>query len=533
MSQALEVGSDREYDEFLSRVQSRFMTRTESGSVPLFETSVENLFSIYLGGIPEDRRQHHTCHCCRRFIDKFGGLVTIDENGNTVSAIWDVEDAPEDLKGAVAVVVKAVARSKVSGVFLSSEVYYGTSITGPWHHLSISPPVAMRHKDRLKTAFQSSAEKLEDLKTVRLALTEFTQPMLEQAVKLLKTEAMYRSEKVLGQAEWLLQLQIASKDSRSNEKSNILWRAIATAPSGFCHPRASMIGTLLEDIASGMDFDSISRRFASKMHPLQYQRPTAAPTAGAIAEAEKVFTKLSAEGSLARRFCRLDEVKSVWRPQEPKAEQPAGKGVFGHLKPKGSAIEVVDIQTPAGNITWDKFRRTILPEAEQIELFTPEYPNSYGALVTAVNADAPPILQWDSEVFRNPVSWYLWHSGSSPSQYGLGVNQFHKVSAICLGPSQWRDEADCPHQASRIMLIIDGAKETRMTGSAIFPETLRSEFHGIRSVIEAYSRSAEIEGMKDPHACGLILSKSDRSWEARIRVTIKGLKTEYRLDRWD
>lgn len=53
-----------------------------------------------------------------------------------------------------------------------------------------------------------------------------------------------------------------------------------------------MIGTLLDDIASGMSFDSVSRRFAEKMHPLQYQRPQAAPSAGNIAQAEKIVEKL-------------------------------------------------------------------------------------------------------------------------------------------------------------------------------------------------------------------------------------------------
>ena len=69
-------------------------------------------------------------------------------------------------------------------------------------------------------------------------------------------------------------------------------------------------------------------------------------------------------------------------------------------------------------MTWDKFQRTVLPSAERIEFLAPSH-GSYTALVTAANAEAPPILQWDRDGARNPVSWYFWNGGSSASQFGL------------------------------------------------------------------------------------------------------------------
>jgi len=503
----------------------------------MFETSVEDLFLIYLNAIPEDYRQYHNCHCCRRFINKFGGLVTIDETGETRSAFWSADDAPDELENAIAAVIKAVERSRVTSVFICSEEIYGTPVTEKWHHLSLSAPKSIVFKNAIQSAFQASAEKSEDFKNVSSALADFPQAAIEQAVKLLKTEALYRSEKILGQAEWLLNLKITTENLKGQQKQNIVWRAISTAPAGFCHPRSSVIGSLLFDIASGVaaeyGFDEVARRFAAKMHPLQYQRPTAAPKEGTIAEAEKIMAKLKAEGSLQRRFCRLDEVKSLWRPSEPRVEKEASGGVFGHLKSKQSGSDVADIQTPASKMTWQKFRSTVLSNCQQIELYIPSSRGNYGCLVTAVNPDSPPILQWDTPDDRNPVSWYLWGGGSSPSQFGLNIGGFHKVSAICLGPSQWRDESDCQHQGERLLLLLDGAKESRNAGIALFPEILRTEFHGIRAVIEAHSKTAKIEGMEDPHACGLILAKGDQEWSARIRATTNGLKSEYCLDRWD
>jgi hypothetical protein len=308
-----------------------------------------------------------------------------------------------------------------------------------------------------------------------------------------------------------------------------VWRAVATAPAGFAHPRSSMIGTLLEDIAAGKDYETVARAFAAKMNPLVYQRPQAAPAAGAIAAAERVVQELGVAGSLARRFARVDEIEALWRPIPPKGEAPGG-GVFGHLTPKG-AVPAPSVRVPVQTMTWVKFEREVLPTADRIEIQAPTL-GSYAALVTAMDADAPPILQWDHEERRNPVSWYVWSGGSTASQWGLRGGQFHPVSAIALQPSMWG--GGCEHQGRGVLFLIDGAAETRGSGAGLFPEILKAEFRSIRSVIEAYSRHASIEGLGQPHAAGLMMSSGNKtSWNTRVRVESAGRTLDYLLDRWD
>lgn len=521
---------DPEYDAFLARVQNRFDQNTKNGAEPLFTTDVENLFSIYLSAIPASDRAYHNCHACRRFIDRFGTLVTINDAGVAQSAIWDASDAPDLYKPAIKAMLSTVTKAKVTGVFICSEKQYGTPSTGAWNHLALTAHEPLIFKNLVKTAFQASAEKSEDFKTVMTALAEFTQPMLEQAVSLLKNDALYRSEKVLGAAQWLLDLHVARSAASSKMRPNVVWRAIATAPAGFCHPRSSMIGTLLEDIASGMTADNVAKRFAAKMHPLQYQRPQAPPSSGAIAQAEKIVEKLNAAGSLLRRFCRVDEVQSLWRPTEHK--QPATGGVFGHLSPKQQQRPATSLQSSPVTMTWEKFRRTVLDTAQQIEVYVSTRNESYAALVTAVDPESPPILQWDEESNRNPVSWYLWHGGSSASQFGLTACKFHKVVAVTLKPSMWSGEDKYAHQGNGVLFLIEGARDSRDAGAAIFPEILKSDFHGVRSVIEAYSKRSSIQKISGQPACGLMLSGSDR-WDNLFRVTSGGVVTEYKIDRWD
>lgn len=519
---------DADYDGFLGRVNARFLANCADGAKPLFTTDAENLWGLYLGSFTDPtERQYHDCHACRQFVERYGALATIDDDGMTAPAIWHEDDAPAAYKPAIAAMAKAVRRAKVTGVFLSSARVWGTPETGVWRHLAARPTASMVFERATQTAGRAMAEKREDFKTVMHALSEFTQPHLETALTLLKTDALYRSEKVLGQAEWLHALHVARAAAHGAGKANAVWRAIATAPAGFCHPRSSMIGTLLEDIAAGKEFSEVSRAFAAKMHPLAYQRPQGAPTAGAIAAAEKVMQQLGAAGSLARRFARLDEVRALWRPVPKKDEPPSG-GVFGHLKPKRA--EAPSMAIPAQTMTWDKFQRTVLPTAERIEFLAPAR-GSYTALVTAVNADAPPILQWDREDARNPVSWYFWHGGSSAASFGLRGGQFVEVEAVALQPSMWNGGHE--HQGAGVLFVLAGARESKQAGAALFPEFLRAEFHGIRSVLEAYSLGASIEGMDEPHAAGMMVDKNEISWDVTVRVWSAGRSLEYRLDRWD
>lgn len=517
------------YDAFLAHVAATFLE--QCGAEPLFTTGadVEALWGLYLDGFadPADR-QHHTCHACRHFIQRFGALVTINGDGRTTPAMWSKDGTPEHFRPAVAVMAKAVRRAKVVGVFLSSDKTWGTPKAGTWRHLAVRPPAAMLLRRAIQTPGQAMAERREDYGTVQRALAEFGPEHVETALTLLRTDALYRSEKVLGQAQWLADLHAARAAVRGVARDNVTWRAIATAPAGFCHPRSGMIGTLLEDIAAGKPYEDVAGAFRAKMHPLAYQRPQATPAAGAIAAAEKTMQQLGAAGALARRFARVDEVQALWRPRPPRPDEAPSGGVFGHLKPKG-APEPSAMRIPAQTMTWVKFERDVLPGADRIEIQAPGFGN-YAALVTAVDPDAPPILQWDREDARNPVSWYLYSGGSSAVQWGLTSGRFHDVSAVTLKPSMWGGGHE--HQGKGVLFLIADARETRNASACLFPEILKSEFHGIRSVIEAYSLRATIEGMGEPHAAGLLLA-SGSSWDVTVRVRVAGRALDYRMDRWD
>lgn len=522
---------------FRAAVAGQFRRVTEGEAPHLFTTDVGPLFPRYLAALPAERRQHYTCSACRSFVERYGGLVTVGKDGQTVPAMWAVGELPEPFAAVAGALASAVSGARITGVFLSSETAWGQAQVGRWSHLAVTPPErCVCKKTALKTAGQLAAEKREDYKTLVRGLEEFPAALVNNAYTLLNSESLYRSEKCLGVATWLLELhaqRAASRDERVRD--NRTWLAVARAPAGFCHVRSTMIGTLLEDLAAGLEIEAIRTRFAAKMHPLQYQRPTAAPSAGNIAQAEKIIAAMKAAGSLERRFARLEDIRPLWTPagaHAGKRGKAGAKGVFAEVKAKGRPS--AQIEGPTVTMTWEKFLRTVLPTAEQIEYQVPTSKQMYLGMVTAKHPDAPPILQWDLPDERNPVSLYVYVQGSPPAQWNLRPDSWHPVSAVTLQPAAWSTRHKFSHHGERVIFVLAGAKDLEYTkGAGFFPEFLKSELHEIRSTLEAYAKNAVVEGKDEASACGICLSKGG-TWNLCFRVTARGgMRTTYKLDRWD
>ncbi|HEU4404825.1 MAG TPA: hypothetical protein VFS43_05995 [Polyangiaceae bacterium] len=402
-----------EFDEFpgvLTALRCRFAAHAEG---PLFFTAAAGLWACFLEHLPPAMRQEYTCNACRHFVERFGALVSIDDAGRLTSALW-ADGAPAGFDRAFNAMAELVVAAEVDGVFVPAARVLGTPASPPtaegkvWTHFSVEVPRAHAHP--LLSAAQVQAERREDKRMLARGLAEFPPELVERALALLTSGTLYRSEKCVGVATWLLSLHRALAAAASPRRRDALvWRAAATAPAGYAHVRSGMIGTLLEDLAEGLDAAAIKRRFDEKMDPSQYMRAQVAPAAGNIAQAERAIAGLKAAGALDRRYARLADVPTfLWRPRDPKPAGPPG-GVFGHLTPKAKG-PAAKLGLPPQTMTWEKFARTVLPDALAIEAQTPTSPERFMALVTAASADAPPILQWDAEDRRNPVSWY-YHAG--------------------------------------------------------------------------------------------------------------------------
>lgn len=527
----VDIGRENDgYERFLSDIRLEFDKSVKNGKEPVFVTDATGLYDLFLANIPEEARQHYNCRACRRFVDNYGRLVVVTDAGGLKPVMW-AKGVPDFFKESVAAIRKCVSGAKITGVFMTDQPSLGIPVTGEWEHMAVIPPPGMKYSSRLKTAFQAAAEVNENHRLLCEAVEQrYDTEVVNQAVNILRSETLYRGEKVLKNAEWLLEVKVATKGRRG--KANLLWKYAAKAPTGYCHISEGMLGTLLDDIAAGHDLGSIKRRFADKMDPTQYQRPKAAPTAGNVAQAEKIVEKLGIEPSLERRYARLEEIQTLWKPVV--TEKTVTTGVFAGIqtKERGTGQSSRFSDTPSTTMTWEKFRSTVLPRAKKIEFYVGCQRNNYGAILTAVNPDAPPIIQWDKEDSRNPFNWYVYNGGSLPGTWNLSQG-WNEVTGIALKPSMWQGGFE--HHGKGVFFILAGCKDrNHMTaGNALFPETLKSELHGVRSTIEAYSSKHHLHGYAEASACGMLMAASSQWWDYELRVTTAQGVTKYKLDRWD
>ena len=70
--------SHDDYRPFLKAMANHH--RVSVGVQPMFETDVSgtDLWNAWLTGLPPGEWQGHNCHSCRRFVERYGNLVTID-----------------------------------------------------------------------------------------------------------------------------------------------------------------------------------------------------------------------------------------------------------------------------------------------------------------------------------------------------------------------------------------------------------------------------------------------------------------------
>lgn len=322
-------------------------------------------------------------------------------------------------------------------LWVSEDKTIGVHHAGGWSHIGITLPPELAGRGVVVGAGKAEA--------ARVAFREAwkrTIPVLEEldrsprrlaalrvACELLTTGAL-KGSKVDPMAVWLL--EIAEHYVSDRERGSRNWALayeIATAPEGFTHVRASILWALLDDlcgtarpfdVSAPFDMKAATAAWERRTSPLQYQRPQAAPKAGTIDTANRLFAELGLGPALARRNAVLSDVPAesrLWTPPPPEPRPARNAGVFDALRTPAVTAATVPPVTPgiSTEITAVRFLRDVLPGAERITcgpLVTSQRHPFY-ALTAAVDPGAPPILAWDRPEARNTVSWYTYGSSRS------------------------------------------------------------------------------------------------------------------------
>lgn len=514
-----------DFDQF-DQWNDQIIAKYNSVTTPLFVVSLEHneLFEEYIASLPYNEQQPHNCNCCKDFLNRFGGLVTID-NGMVKSALFDVDKTPDLYKDAVRNMIQHIEQSFITHQFITDESRMGVKEQGGFTHFYAPTLMIHRNTRRDMTAGQLQALSKENFKTLDRALKEFTSVNVSTALKILESDTLWQSERFIPQVEWLQQLHFDLRRVKKEQRNNVLWNAVASAPQGWCTPRSSVIGSLIEDIIDGKPFNTIKTNFETRVNPINYKRPTSGPKEQNVIRAEKYFDENGYNRSINRRYASHNEIPREVHlfAKAPEKKLLGASSTFSHLR---KAAVVNRTVLPLAKMTAVKFIRDILPNLDKIYFNTQH--SSYFALTTAVDITAPCILKWDNDVKRNPFAWYQYYSGSPASQWKLS-NGYVEVNAITNSPESWFTT-----DITKLCFFIENAADKQNPSAALFPDILKSEFHQYRNTIENHSKVSKLGVVSDP-ACGVMISKSNQQYNFvyRFKCCYHNFEQEIIIDRWE
>lgn len=501
---------DNEFKKFREAMQKRVVETFRSGA-PIFRTNSHNICEVYLKSFHTDKQQYYNCSDCLDFIRKYGGLVTITRAGGLEPLLWgNLEKIPETYYNTVVDMVEYVKSREITGAFHNKNPMWGKfrSDGETWNHLNAYVWIESGSKESVIN---------NNFKQVVNFVCRYGRKTFDYAKNLFQSQVLSNTHGVYEQLEFLQE----AKELLKRKQINLVWLKIAKAPQGFCHPNASLIGTLIDDCNKNLSSIAILQRYKDKLHPLKYQRPEAPPKDGNIYRAEKLIERLGIADSLRRRYARFEEIEIIWTPKTKKT-----MGVFACLR-ESTRCDI----PPMRKITLTKFMREILPSAEKITITAPTIGN-YGAFTTAVVDDSPLIFKWD-----NPLDYFVYYGGSNSGIWGLSGNGVdYNVGALCFAPHMWGGQV-FPNMQKSVMFVIPEIKikPGRQTELALFPQSLKAELREVRSTIEAYSKKTSLEGTAEASACGLMFFDSPSNLDQRlfVTVTIGEIEAKYHIDRWD
>ena len=398
------------FKPFATTIRNRFNALTSDKNRLVYRSSLsgDELWDEYLKSFPEGtnpmfrQRTEHDCSCCRSFVRSVGGLVTIADNGE-IQTVWDELGEDPTYRIVSAALAEKVRSAKVEGLFLATEPSYGVEsnierkegkpdIT--WHHFNCKIPSHLFNKDPgTRLAEATSAHQV-----FNRGLEEISLGVLETVRDLIESNSLYKGEENLPAVQGFLALKKQWAQTPADKRDLFVWKNVFEKSSRF---RNTVIGTLCQDLAEGMEVEAAVARFEKKVAPENYKRSSAPITPAMIEKALVTLRELGLEDTLRRRHATIRDVKVsdvlfVDRSSRPLMKDPLADLLLAEVKPSKKKLE--NLSKGGTDISVEEFFQDVLPGAESIELhFERPMLTNLMSLTAPVEDDTGRLFQWDND----------------------------------------------------------------------------------------------------------------------------------------
>jgi hypothetical protein len=357
----------------------------------------EDIFTNYLLSFPAGtdpmfrQRTTHDCSCCKQFVRGFGTMVSLGPNG--VKTIWDhFEDFDEPYRTVARHMSQLIKQQPIVGIWRTKETGYGAERTTEqanghvWNHFwgktkrnfTCSDPEAQvgAHKtqhDMLKTMMET-----------------FTLDAFNTVLDLIKEDELYRGAE--HRTSTMAARDLKKAYDASSNKSLWLW---SQAEQPISRYKNTVIGTLINDISTGVPVEDAVRMFESKVAPANYKRPKAVVTQKMIENAFSEIEELGLETALIRRHAteadmNVNDVLFVDNAVKSKMRGSLKDQLLSEVPQQVRKLASLDLDI-------EKFVSEVLPNVESMEVkFEGRNINKLMSLTAPVDQNVKPIFKWDN-----------------------------------------------------------------------------------------------------------------------------------------
>lgn len=426
--------------EFAKLLQAQFEIMCASGK--LFRSSLtgEQVKDLYINGFVNDpvfrdpESSMHNCNLCKNFLRRYGNVVAIDENYNTIT-LFDF-DAPDEFKNTAKGLSEALKAAPVGEVFyetydeLNSLPYESCTKKNTIFRLGIAKnfkrytkeeaekfgvvkPEEIRefthlHLDVPKEFVDMSGKSVEsimgeyrDAKNVfQRGMAEISLDTLHLVRDLINQGSLLDGQTHLYKIEQILPLKEKyDKFMYKTDQDNYCWVASYKLP--FAKFKNELIGVLCTELSEGKELNEACQAWNKRVDPANYMKATAPITKKQIEEAKKFVEENGYEESFDRRFANIDDIKASeikhinvgdGKVKSVSIFDGVKSSSTRHKRNEFDGIEEIGIE---------KFMETILPTCTSVEAFlNNSHEGNMVSLTTANNKESKPIFKWD-----NNYSW--------------------------------------------------------------------------------------------------------------------------------
>lgn len=384
------------FKTFAAAVLANHMLNSKS---ELFVVDTQDLFTTYLLAFPEGTdpiyrvRTVHDCNADKNFIRRLGNLVSLNADGTRRSCWSGLHDMPYPYNEVAKRLDEVVRQAPIVSVFRTKEKAFGSAPNYDNHDPSIrwehfSGKVADRHysvqPDKVRGERDAIAQVL------RRGLDEIRPDDMDAVLDLIEAKALYRGDE--HKSSIIAFANLVQEYRKASDRDAFVWSNLDNKNARF---RNTVIGTLLTDLAEGVELEKAVKKFEAKVAPENYKRPTALITPKMIDQAVATLDALGLSEAIERRYAVIEDVSVndvLFVDNEVRGRMKGGIAdlLMGSAKVKG--VTLAKDPTP---ISIEAFMAL---GAKKVELVIGnDQQRNFVSLTAPQHADAGKLFKWDND----------------------------------------------------------------------------------------------------------------------------------------